>query len=983
MPPTRAYSRGEAFIIQLVDHFAGRGPELQQLDDALDGLGNGGARAIEVVGAAGIGKTRLLAELAAHADARGHIVLRGSGADLERDLAFWVFVDALDEYIESVEPRRLDNLDDEIRAELAHVFPSLAGLARGAGIGVQDERYRVNRAVRELLERLAATKPLVLILDDVHWADPASVDLALSLLHRPPAAKVLIVLGARPNQGPPRLISGLQRALRDGELARIELGPLTSDEAATMLGRERSDEQVSALYEESGGNPFYLDQLARSSGKEIAASTGVVSVSEVEVPPLVVAAMTEELALLSDEVRRVFDGASVAGDPFEPELAAAAADVTEQRAMEAIDELLRRDLVRTTSVPRRFRFRHPIVRRAVYEAAPGAWRIGAHQRTARALADRGAGPGALAHHIDISAKVGDERAIATLTQAGRESAERAPATAARWFTGALRLLPDTAAADQHVDLLLANATSLAATGRFADAHAALRESLALVPGGASALRVRLLSWCARVEHLLGLHDEAHARLAAGLDGLPDAAGPEAVALMLELAADALYRLEYESGQEWARRAVAAARPLGDQALIAAALATLTRALAWGGEPQHGEEVWAEAAPLLDAMADEDLARRLDAAVDLAASEIYLDRFVEAAAHAERALAVGRATGQGQLFPGVYATLGVAWCMAGRLAEATELLEAATEAARLSGNPPALAWALFCRAFVAVPAGDIKTAVAAGQESLDVAKDAGQDVIAARAAAVLAVALLDDGHPARAADVLASSTGENFASIPDVWRAYLLELMTRCWLTLGRRDEAEHAAAGAQASAATIGLRSATAMAYRATAAVAVDAGDAATGAKQALAAADLSDDVGTPIEAGLARTIAGRALAQLGEKDRAIEQLQAAVAELERCGASRYRDAAERELRRLGQHIHRRTRPGDPNQTGVASLTERELQIARLIVDRKTNGEIAGELFLSKKTIESHIRNMFRKLDVSSRADVARAVEREDHLASR
>ena len=254
-------------IIELADHFVGRGPELQQLDDALDELGDGGARAIEIVGAAGIGKTRLLAELAARADARGHIVLRGSGADLERDLAFWVFVDALDEYIESVEPRRLDNLDDEVRAELAHVFPSLSGLGRGAAIGVQDERYRVNRAVRELLERLAATKPLVLILDDFHWADPASVDLLLSLLHRPPAAAVLIVLGARPNQGPPRLISGLHRALRDGELARIELGPLTSDEAAAMLGRERSDDQVSALYEESGGNPFYLEQLARSSGR--------------------------------------------------------------------------------------------------------------------------------------------------------------------------------------------------------------------------------------------------------------------------------------------------------------------------------------------------------------------------------------------------------------------------------------------------------------------------------------------------------------------------------------------------------------------------------------------------------------------------------------------------------------------------------------------------------------------------------------------
>ena len=90
----------------------------------------------------------------------------------------------------------------------------------------------------------------------------------------------------------------------------------------------------------------------------------------------------------------------------------------------------------------------------------------------------------------------------------------------------------------------------------------------------------------------------------------------------------------------------------------------------------------------------------------------------------------------------------------------------------------------------------------------------------------------------------------------------------------------------------------------------------------------------------------------------------------------RHRDATERELRHLGVHIHRRSRPGDPDQRGVGSLTERELHIARLIVDRKTNAEIAAELFLSKETVETHIFNMFRKLDAHSRVEIARAVER-------
>ena len=95
-------------------------------------------------------------------------------------------------------------------------------------------------------------------------------------------------------------------------------------------------------------------------------------------------------------------------------------------------------------------------------------------------------------------------------------------------------------------------------------------------------------------------------------------------------------------------------------------------------------------------------------------------------------------------------------------------------------------------------------------------------------------------------------------------------------------------------------------------------------------------------------------------------------------GALRYRAAAERELRRLGHHVHRRTRAGKPNGVGIETLTERERQVARLVVDRKTNPEIAAQLFLSPKTVETHIRNMFGKLDVVSRVEIARAIERAD-----
>src|SRR3954466_10252400 len=107
----------------------GRTAELAALDEPLSELEYGRPSAIELVGPAGIGKTRLLAELAARADARGHLVLFGSASELERELPFWVFVDALDEYVEGLAPARLESLADDIRHELALVFPSLSRYA--------------------------------------------------------------------------------------------------------------------------------------------------------------------------------------------------------------------------------------------------------------------------------------------------------------------------------------------------------------------------------------------------------------------------------------------------------------------------------------------------------------------------------------------------------------------------------------------------------------------------------------------------------------------------------------------------------------------------------------------------------------------------------------------------------------------------------------------------------------------------------------
>jgi DNA-binding NarL/FixJ family response regulator len=963
------------------EHLVGRVVELAFFERRLDELDRGRAGALALVGEPGIGKTRLLTELGARAELRGHLVLYGSASELERDLPFSVFVEALDEYVEGLDASQLTTLDADVQAELAQVFPSLAGLGGGRSVALQQERYRTHRAVRALLEHLGRTRRFVLALDDVHWADAASFELVGALLRNPPAG-VLIAMALRPRQVPERLSSALERAHRAATLSQIALEALTPDEAREFVGDSVGAAAAVTLYEESGGNPLYLEQLTRSldrAGRP--ASTGATSLTDI--PTAVAASLSEELNRLSDQARLVLAGAAVAGDPFEPDLAADAAETSEAAALDAVDELLGLDLIRQTDVPRRFRFRHPLVRRAVYEKARAGWRLGAHERCAKALAARGATAVARAHHIERCARQGDLTAIAVLSEAGEAAARLAPASAANWFGAALRLLPETAASDERVALLLARAGSLAATGRFADSRADLLDCVDIALRDAPEWRVRVTTACAAVEHLLGLQKEAHGHLARALADLEDASSADAVALMIELSADGLHAGDFDAMRAWAERAVAAARPLGDRPLFVAAVAVRAWAGALAGDGESAQAHCDEATELIDALPDEVLARRLDALANIVTADLFLDRFPAATRHGERALEISRATSQGDLVPAVVAMLGGSLWVQGKPREAGTLFDAAVEAARLAGNAQSLAWMLLNRSIAALVVGDLDVALSTAEESVEIEADLERGVISGTAAAVLATALLEAGEAERAVEVmLTQAGGEEIRLIGGAWRARFLEVLTRALLATGSRSGAERAAAAAHACAVAVALPSAHGMAGLAAAALALDDGDPATAAERALAAADAFESVAAVWDAARGRALAGRALAQTGERDSAAHQLELSAAAFDSFGSLRYRDQAERELRKLGRHVHRRTRRGTANGSGIAALTERELQVARLVVDRKTNAEIAADLFLSQKTIETHLRNIFNKVGVDDRVALARAVERSDQTTS-
>jgi DNA-binding CsgD family transcriptional regulator len=239
-------------------------------------------------------------------------------------------------------------------------------------------------------------------------------------------------------------------------------------------------------------------------------------------------------------------------------------------------------------------------------------------------------------------------------------------------------------------------------------------------------------------------------------------------------------------------------------------------------------------------------------------------------------------------------------------------------------------------------------------------------------------LLEAGEPVRAIELaLDAASGPTLPLDVPAWMPVHFEILTRAALAAGSQPDAEVFAARAGEIADRLGWAVARSHAQHARAVALLGAGELSPAAEAALGAAALANGTGARVEEARARLLAGRALAAAGEPVRAQTELRRAERALHECGALRWRDEAGRELRRLGARVERRRRGGQTAEKGVASLTDREREIAELVRDRKTNPEIAGELFLSKKTIETHLRNIFRKLDASSRVEVARAIERE------
>ena len=337
----------------------GRDTQLQTVQRALDDVRAGRSRVLVVVGEPGIGKTALLEAAAERAGGAGLLTLAGRAAEHEREVPFALAVAALDDHVSTLHPRRVETLGPELGA----ILPAAANghAPHPPTAAAAPERFRYHRALRSLLELLTRERPLALLLDDLHWADDASIEFIQHLLRRPPRSPYLLILALRA----PSVL--METAVPRNGTEYVYLDPLDHQESLALLHQVPDAGLRERIAREARGNPFFLDQLTRVDGDTL--------------PPCVLAAINGELASLPPGARALLEGAAVAGDPFDPELAATAAELEDVAG--PLDQLAAAGVVQATGNGRGFAFRHSLVRRAVYDGAPPAWRLG------RARADRG------------------------------------------------------------------------------------------------------------------------------------------------------------------------------------------------------------------------------------------------------------------------------------------------------------------------------------------------------------------------------------------------------------------------------------------------------------------------------------------------------------------------------------------------------------------------------------------------------------------
>jgi DNA-binding SARP family transcriptional activator len=417
--------------------FVGRDVELGVLTTAWEQASQGARHVVVITGEAGIGKSRLAGEAALRVAAAGGQVLFGR-CDQEAIVPYQPLVEALDGLVATTPADELPSLGPGAAAELAAILPGIGGAPS------PPDRGRLFAAVTDLVAALAAARPLLLVLDDLQWADDDTLLLLRHLLRRAGSAPVLVVAISRDHDlDPGSALADVIHALdRDGWVRRLPLRGLGEADVRRLLGHllGAGDHRAVArrLAAETAGNPFLVTELGLSAG---AGEPGG------EIPQSVHDLVTARLGRLDVPGVDLLQAAAVGGARFDLDIAGAAAGLDGDAALDAVDAALRTGLIAEETADR-YRFTHDIVRRTLVARLGGARQRALHRRTADAVErlrsrDLDAHAAVLAHHAAAGADPGgDRRAVLWARRASTQAARRsAPAEAVRLCRQALAHVP--------------------------------------------------------------------------------------------------------------------------------------------------------------------------------------------------------------------------------------------------------------------------------------------------------------------------------------------------------------------------------------------------------------------------------------------------------------------------------------------------------------------------------------------------------------
>ena len=677
------------------EHLVAREQELGRILDALEAVAGGWGRLVLLTGEPGIGKTRLAQETSVHARQGGFVVASGRCYEAQSGVPFYPFLEALGTLYEDAPPK--------VREEIPQRWPYLARLLPDhfplAASGGRDEAQRLLRAVTGFVREVSAERPVALLLDDLHHADGASVDLLAHLCRHTRPDRVLLVGTYRDVEVGPEhpLRKAVRELARELLVEKVKVRRLGREETAALMGdrlngAEVPEEFSGLVFDHTGGNPFFTVEVLKAliergdlflregrwSSKDIQDLAAPESVSE---------AILERVSRLQPETRQALEEASVLGQVFGFDDLTAVMGLGGDDVEEALEEAEASGLLWAAKV--RYAFDHALTQQTLYAglsparrerlhraAGEGMERLGERVRRKRAAEIS-------RHFVQGSSP---ERALPYALLAGEEAeAAFAPGEAERQYRAALYLADETGDEPSAAVALEKLGGLLATTVRYDEALSALERASDIHrtrknPEGASRVEARI----AHAHFRQGTQDEGAARLSAYLTSLdkPEASeGSQRAMAALYCALARLYfaRRRFAESLDAAERAGSLSREVEATGLLADAEMARGSALLWLDAPDEGVKALEKAVLLAE---DSGALDALGTAL-LVLHMAYMVRgdFVRSREHAERGAAIAKKTGDTDLLSMHTANLGLLLFYLGDWREAQGYLERAVQLER--------------------------------------------------------------------------------------------------------------------------------------------------------------------------------------------------------------------------------------------------------------------------------------------------------------